>query len=91
MKERIVVEYREVGKIAGLLGCSREMEMCIRDSYGAYLAGPHAFEKPLIVDLKEQKVPAWIRLYCLYPLNARHVVVPLTWGEYWVCLLYTSS
>ena len=25
MKERIVVEYREVGKIAGLLGCSREM------------------------------------------------------------------
>ena len=52
--------------------------------YGAYLAGPHAFEKPLIVDLKEQKVPAWIRLYCLYPLYANHVVVPLTWGEYWV-------
>lgn len=25
MKERIVVEYSEVGKIAGLLGCSREM------------------------------------------------------------------
>ena len=25
MKERIVVEYSAVGKIAGLLGCSREM------------------------------------------------------------------
>lgn len=51
--------------------------------YGTYLAGPHAYEKPIILDLREEKTPAWIRLYCLYPLTAKHPVVPLQWGNYW--------
>lgn len=40
--------------------------------YGAFLAGPQAFNKPFIIDLREEKVPAWIRMYCLYPIKAIH-------------------
>lgn len=52
--------------------------------YGTYLAGPHAYEKPIILDLREQKTPAWLRLYCLYPLRANHAVSPATWGDVWI-------
>lgn len=52
--------------------------------YGTYLAGPHAYEKPIILDLKEQKTPAWLRLYCLYPLRANHATPPATWGDIWI-------
>lgn len=33
---------------------------------GAYLAGPNAIGHPFIIDLKEEKIPAKIRLYSLY-------------------------
>ena len=52
--------------------------------YGTYLAGPKAYEKPIILDLREEKTPARIRLYCLYPLNVLHPVRPLEWGDYWM-------
>lgn len=52
--------------------------------YATYLAGPHAYEKPFILDLREQKIPAWIRLYCLYPLSGNHAVPPLEWGNVWM-------
>ena len=46
--------------------------------YGAYLAGPYAYEKPMVLDLKEEKIPAWIRIYCLYPcLVIMQLVLPL--------------
>lgn len=34
--------------------------------FGAYVAGPQAIGKPLIIDLKEERAPAKIRLYTLY-------------------------
>lgn len=37
--------------------------------YGTYVAGPQATEKPLVLDLGEEKVPAWIRLYCHIPMT----------------------
>jgi lipoprotein len=52
--------------------------------YGAYLAGPYSYGKPIILDMREQKTPAWIRLYCLYPIRANHAVYPATWGNVWV-------
>ena len=36
--------------------------------YGSYVAGPQATEKPLVLDLGEEKTPAWIRLYCHIPM-----------------------
>lgn len=51
--------------------------------YGAYLAGPQSYEKPMILDLKEQKVPAWIRLYCLYPIRANNAAGNATYGNIW--------
>lgn len=53
--------------------------------YGAYMAGPNAFEKPIVLDLREQKIPAWIRLYCLFPLRkATHPASPYPTGEIWI-------
>ena len=52
--------------------------------YGAYLAGPNAYRKPMILDLREQKTPAWIRIYCLYPILAQHAVGQATWGNVWI-------
>lgn len=37
---------------------------------GGFLAGPNAFEKGIVLDLKEQKIPAWIRMYSLLPMSA---------------------
>ena len=51
--------------------------------YATYVAGPHAYEKPIILDLREQKTPAWLRLYCLYPMTAHHATVPAALGEVW--------
>lgn len=39
--------------------------------FGTYLAGPQVFEKPLVIDLKTEKVPSRIRLYALYPMKQR--------------------
>ena len=52
--------------------------------YGAYLAGPYAYEKPMVLDLREEKIPAWIRIYCLYPMLGNHAVSPATWGNVWI-------
>lgn len=52
--------------------------------YGTYLAGPQAYDKPIILDMREQKTPAWLRLYCLYPLRAGHAVGAATWGNIWI-------
>ena len=52
--------------------------------YGAYLAGPYSYEKPIILDLREPKTPAWIRIYCLYPMHANHAVGLATWGNVWI-------
>ena len=52
--------------------------------YGAYLAGPYAYGKPMILDLREQKIPAWIRIYCLYPILAQYAVGQATWGNVWI-------
>ena len=35
------------------------------------LAGPYAYGKPMILDLREQKIPAWIRIYCLLNPNTK--------------------
>lgn len=51
--------------------------------YATYLAGPHAYEKPIILDLREPKTPAWLRLYCLYPMRANHAALPGALGEVW--------
>ena len=40
------------------------------DVFGTYLAGPNAFNQPIILDLRERKVPAWMRIYCIYPMYA---------------------
>lgn len=44
--------------------------------YGAYLAGPYSYEKPIILDLREPKTPGRIRIYCLYPCMQ---IMPLVW------------
>ena len=36
--------------------------------YG-FLAGPHALNKPLIIDLKEEKIPAFIRIYSMQSMT----------------------
>ena len=40
--------------------------------YGAFVAGPNAFNRGIILDLREEKTPAWVRMYCLYPIKATH-------------------
>ena len=52
--------------------------------YATYLAGPRSYDKPIILDLKEQKVPAWIRLYCLYPLKAKNATPGFEFGNIWL-------
>lgn len=58
------------------------------DVYGTYLAGPEAFEKPIILDMREEKIPAWIRLYCLFPLGITNAVTggdnPKELGDVWL-------
>lgn len=49
-----------------------------------YLAGPHAYEDPIILDMREEKIPAWIRLYCLYPMNATFPVSNQELCDVWI-------
>ena len=53
------------------------------DVYGTFLAGPYAFDKPMVLDLKEQKTPAWVRLYALVPTQATHAQGPVELGTVW--------
>ena len=52
--------------------------------YATYLAGPQAYGKPIILDMREQKIPAWIRMYCLYPLRAINATPGFALGEVWL-------
>lgn len=83
------VEYLFDGELKGLerlLASAYEdpLKRQGTEVYGTYLAGPHAYEKPLILDLREPKTPAWLRLYCLYPMMAKHATYPATWGDIWI-------
>ena len=49
-----------------------------------YLAGPHAYEDPIVLDMREEKIPAWIRLYCLYPMNATFPVSNQELCDVWI-------
>lgn len=40
-----------------------------KDECYTYVAGPYALGKPVIIDLKEEKVPAFIRIYSMLPMN----------------------
>ena len=51
---------------------------------GGFLAGPNAFEKGIVLDLKEQKVPAWIRMYSLYPMKANFPASNQIFADVWV-------
>lgn len=44
--------------------------------FASYLAGPNALNKPIILDLREQKTPAWIRMYALCPMHANEPAGP---------------
>ena len=75
-KAKTGVEYLFDGELKGLerLIASAYEDKDSRQGtevYGAYLAGPYAYGKPMILDLREQKTPAWIRIYCLYPILAQ--------------------
>lgn len=52
--------------------------------YGTFLAGPNAFEKPMVLDLGEQKTPAWIRLYALIPTQAKDAQGAAALGDVWL-------
>ena len=52
--------------------------------YGTFLAGPKAFEKPMVLDLKEQKTPAWLRLYALIPTQSKHAQGNVALGDIWL-------
>ena len=49
-----------------------------------YLAGPHAYENPIILDMREEKIPAWVRLYCFYPMNATFPVSNQELSNVWI-------
>ena len=51
--------------------------------YGTFLAGPNAFEKPMVLDLREQKTPAWLRLYGLIPTQSKHAQGIAALGSIW--------
>lgn len=83
------VEYLFDGELKGLERLLASVYQSAADRtgvevYGAYLAGPYSYGKPIILDLREQKTPAWLRLYCLYPLRANHAASPATWGNIWI-------
>lgn len=40
-----------------------------KDECYTYVAGPYALGKPIILDLKEEKVPAYIRVYSMLPMS----------------------
>lgn len=40
--------------------------------YGTFLYGPQAHEKPMVLDLREPKAPAWIRLYAIINMKWNH-------------------
>ncbi|WP_455510792.1 DUF4959 domain-containing protein [Butyricimonas paravirosa] len=40
-----------------------------KDECYTYLAGPYALGKPVIIDLKEEKIPAFIRIYSMLPMS----------------------
>lgn len=52
--------------------------------YGTFLAGPNAFEKPMVLDLREQKTPAWLRLYALIPTQSKHAQGAAALGNIWL-------
>ena len=52
--------------------------------YGTFLAGPNALEKPMVLDLGEQKTPAWIRLYALIPTQAKDAQGAAALGDVWL-------
>lgn len=88
-KAKTGVEYLFDGELKGLerLIASAYEDKDSRQGteiYGAYLAGPYSYEKPIILDLREPKTPAWIRIYCLYPMHANHAVGLATWGNVWI-------
>lgn len=88
-KAKTGVEYLFDGELKGLerLIASAYEDKDSRQGtevYGAYLAGPYAYGKPMILDLREQKIPAWIRIYCLYPILAQYAVGQATWGNVWI-------
>lgn len=88
-KAKTGVEYLFDGELKGLerLIASAYEDKDARtgtEVYGAYLAGPYAYEKPMVLDLREEKIPAWIRIYCLYPILGNHAVSPATWGNVWI-------
>ena len=39
-----------------------------RDECYTYVAGPYALGKPIVIDLKEEKIPAFIRIYSMLPM-----------------------
>ncbi len=79
------VQYLFDGELKGrerLIASATEESKPNRKStttYATYLAGPNAYEKPIVLDMREQKTPAWIRMYCLYPLS--NVTHPLSGQE----------
>lgn len=48
-----------------------------------YVAGPYAFGKPIILDLREQKTPAWVRMYCFCPMTARFTAANQALSNVW--------
>lgn len=52
--------------------------------YGTFLAGPNAYDKPMVLDLREQKTPAWLRLYALVPTQAKHAQGAVALGDVWL-------
>lgn len=40
-----------------------------KDECYTYVAGPYALGKPIIIDLKEEKIPAFIRIYSMLPMS----------------------
>lgn len=82
-KAKTGVEYLFDGELKGLerLIASAYEDKDSRQGteiYGAYLAGPYSYEKPIILDLREPKTPAWIR--SLLPLS--HACKSCRWFGY---------
>lgn len=88
-KAKVGVQYLFDGELKGeerLIASATEENLGERkatETYATYLAGPRAFEKPIILDLREPKIPAWIRLYCLYPLRASHPATNQELSDIW--------
>lgn len=82
------ISYLFDGELKGLkrLEASAHTDPLLRNGtfeYATYVAGPRSYGKPMVLDLREPKTPAWVRLYCLYPLQAKHPVAGVALGEVW--------